>query len=118
VYISRGNESLASAGTELRPIDEDVMMQFDVFGTSLNMWAWRPEEQMPSAPLIIATDNRLARGEAGVHYYSFQPSSMLGSAIFRFVHVADMHIPIPEPSTLGISVFSLLGLMRYRDRRP
>jgi hypothetical protein len=88
--------------TGLRPLEHDVIMQLDVFGTSLKMWAWPAGEPMPSAPLLTATNNRHVQGEVGIDYFSLQPSPMLGNAIFRYVHVASSHIP--EPSTLLIVI--------------
>jgi hypothetical protein len=118
VYLTRTGVSccFASADTDLRPLEEDVVMQLDVIGASLSMWAWSADEPMPGAPLITATDSHFSHGQAGIYYYANEPSSPLGSAIFRYVHVADMHIP--EPSTLSLTTISLLGLMRHRNRRP
>jgi hypothetical protein len=67
-------------------------MQFDLFGSSLSMWAWPADEPMPSAPLITAIDSSFTKGEVGIDYFSLQADPMLGNAIFRFVHAADTHI--------------------------
>jgi hypothetical protein len=114
VYIARTGVSLASANTDLRPLEEDVIMQFDVIGSSLSLWAWREGEKMPSAPLVTATDSRYFLGQTGVYYFANEANSTLGSAIFRYVHVADMHIP--EPSTAVLAVLGLTCACLRRRR--
>ena len=98
VYLRRTDLDccFAEANTTLRPLEEDVILQLDVFGNSLRMWAWRPGEPMPVAPLITATDNGFSQGEVGIDYWTLGSSSALGSAHFRYVHVADSHIPEPS----------------------
>ena len=91
---------LVSINTNLHPLDEDIVMQFDVFGDLLSLWAWPADEPMPPEPLITATDSRFLTGEVGIAYYSLQASNDLGNAIFRFVQVADKHIPA-RPILLG-----------------
>jgi hypothetical protein len=116
VYIRRSDVpgNFASTNTSLRPLDEDILMQLDVFGTSLRLWAWPADEPMPSAPLVTAKDGSLSQGEVGIDYFSLQPSSMLGSAVFRFVHVAGVHIP--EPSSFVLVATGFLAAPRRRRR--
>jgi hypothetical protein len=99
-YITRSNVSccFAQTNTSLRPLEQDVIMQLDVFGPTLKMWAWPAGQPMPAAPLLTATDNRIVSGEVGIDYFALEASPMLGNAIYRYVHAASSHIP--EPSTL------------------
>jgi hypothetical protein len=97
-------DELAFAETDLRLLEEDIIMQFDAFGSSLILWAWPADEPMPAAPLITATNSSYPQGVVGIDYFSVEAIPPLGSGVFRFVHVADM--PIPEPSS---AVFVLVG---------
>ena len=85
------------AFTDLRPLEEDVFLQLDAFGNQLTAWAWR-EGQVPSGPLLTATDNTLTDGDFGVFFNSLPNSAPNatgpGSALFRWVQVSDEHIPI------------------------
>jgi len=121
VYIGRANDGLpayATANTDIRPLSEDVVLQFDVFGDKLSMWAWRAGETMPAEPLITATDNTLTTGEVGFDYYAVAATPPLGSAVYRYVHIASTHIP--EPSAMAIAlgcVIILLFAQRLRTKR-
>jgi hypothetical protein len=112
-YIRRtdmpGQPSFAMAQTNLRPLEKDVMLQFDVFGDDLSMWAWRADEPMPTTPLLSATDDRLSVGEVAIDYFSLESDPMLGSAVFRFVHVANS----PIRDLMGD--FNYKGLLETED---
>jgi hypothetical protein len=117
-YITRSDVSCCFVRTDtaLRPLEQDVIMQLDVFGPTLKMWAWPAGQPMPSAPLLTATDNRIVSGEVGIDYFSLEQSPMLGNAIFRYVHVASSHIP--EPSTLlMVVVAGIAATICPRNRR-
>jgi hypothetical protein len=101
--------SLVTAQTSLRPLEEEIMLQFDVFGENLSMWAWRAGEPMPTAPLLSATDDRFAVGEVAIDYFSLVADPMLGRAAFRFVHVANSSIR----NVLGD--FNYNGLLESED---
>lgn len=108
-YVGRSGDDLpafASTNTDLRLLEEDVILQFDVFGTELSMWAWKAGEPMPTEPLLSATDGSLTSGEFGFDYFAYEPTSPLGSAVYRYVHVASTHIP--EPSTVLLAVLLLI----------
>ena len=85
-----GYDQFDLAPTDLRVADEDVMLQFDVVGNSLSLWGWRPGQSMPDQPQATAEDNLLTMGTPGLALEI--TSGISGSAVFRFVHVADTHI--------------------------
>lgn len=78
--------------TEFRPGQEDVVMQFDIIGEQLSFWVWRPGENMPSEPLIAATDNRDNSGVIGLSVWNWPWSNAPTEATFRYAQVADVHI--------------------------
>ena len=91
-------DPLARAETDLRLFDEDIVMQFDAFGSSLSLWAWPADESMPAAPLLTATNISYPQGVIGIDYFATEAVPSLGSGIFRYVHVADT--PIVDPVLL------------------
>ena len=107
-------DPLARVETDLRLLEEDIVMQFDAFGSSLSLWAWPADEPMPATPLLTATSSSYPQGVIGIDYFSNEEVAPLGSAVFRYVHVADTHIP--EPSALSFMVFAIVGLSLHRSR--
>jgi hypothetical protein len=127
VAIGRPNTTvgccIAIVPTNLRPTLEDVVLQFDAFGNRLQLWAWRPAEPMPSIPQIDVTDSVLTSGIVGLIYTSETDTPNMvntpGSALVRYVHVSDTHIP--EPSTgllmiVGASTAIVLCQCRFARR--
>jgi hypothetical protein len=103
--------SLAFVPTDLDALQEDVILQFDVFGNEMRLWAWRPNEPMPLEPQLTATDDVLPMGEFGVFFDAGPDAATPGSGVFRYVHVASTHIP--EPSTLAIALLGAIGLVGW-----
>ena len=103
-------------GTDLRPVEHDVVLQLDVIGDAINAWAWKAGETMPSSPLYSRTSSALTEGIPGVSYGPsiIPPLGGSGTALFRYVHVAD--VSIPEPSTFALTALGLLGPLCYRRR--
>lgn len=89
-------------------LDEDAVLQFDVIGNELSLWVWPASGQMPDEPQATAVDDMHASGTVAVG------ASTEGPAIYRYVHVADMHIP--EPSGLLLAVVGMLGLIAVDAR--
>ena len=48
---------LATETTDLRPAEEDVFLQFDLFGDKLDVYAWRVGDSKPSTPSVSVTDS-------------------------------------------------------------
>ena len=69
---------------------------------------------MPDQPQVVAFDNTYAEGPAGLISAGFAggPSD---STTFRFVHVANTHIP--EPSTFVLMSLGGFGLLYARRRK-
>ena len=103
---------LGSAVVPFNPVQQDVMLQFDAFGDKLSLWAWPVGESMPVEPQVVAFDNTYPEGPAGLISAAFA-AAPTDSTTFRFVHVADTHIP--EPSTFVL--MSLGGLVLLYSRR-
>jgi hypothetical protein len=122
VAIGRPNTTvgccIAIVATDLRPATEDVVIQFDAFGNRLQFWAWRPGAPMPSTPLIDVTDSALTSGIVGLIYTSETDTPNMvntpGSALVRYVHVANTHIP--EPATIVPVAIVCLSSSIYRAR--
>ena len=85
-----GEITLDTLSTDLRVLDEDVLLQLEVNGDSLKGWAWRPGSSQPAEPSLIALNDRIALGEVGV--WAVGPSA---HGQFRDVQVAT----VPEPAT-------------------
>jgi hypothetical protein len=117
IYINRvwgPRQPLATADTDLRPLDEDVILQFDVIGTTLSMWAWRPGEPIPSQPQIMISNADLAHGEVGINFTAVAGDPMPGHATYRRVQVANTHIP--EPSSASIVAMAIVAGLIWRGK--
>lgn len=90
-------------------LDQDVMLQVDAIGNELSLWAWPVGATMPSNPQVVVSDSTYETGIVGVVSVppiGEDPSPFPGT--FRFVHVADTHIP--EPSTLVLALLAAVAL--------
>jgi RNA polymerase sigma factor (sigma-70 family) len=105
---------LGNAQTDLRPLEEDVVLQVDVFGASLSLFAWRPGEPKPQQPQVRATSGSHMSGSIGIYY---NPPPGNGTATFRYVHVADMSIPEPSGISLAAAAGWLLAGGLFFGRR-
>jgi RNA polymerase sigma factor (sigma-70 family) len=116
IFSHGPNIDLAETQTNLRPLEEDVVLQLDLIGSSLRLFAWRSGEPMPAQPHVQATSNLHTSGSIGIYY---NPPTGNGSATFRYVHIATTSIP--EPSSLALSSLGALGLaglaFRFRQIR-
>lgn len=79
--------------THLRPLEEDVVLQLDAFGTDIKFWVWRHGEPRPEEPVIQYTeDDDPTTDEGGVLF-----GTLYSHAAFRNVHISDT----PIEDTLG-----------------
>ena len=79
---------LGAAIAPFEVLSQDVMLQIDAFGDELSLWAWPVGEPMPASPQVVVNDDTYTEGGVGVF-----SNETAGVSTFRFVHVADTHIP-------------------------
>jgi hypothetical protein len=106
--------SFTSFGVFVLPFDvrtEDAVLQLDVIDNELKLWGWKAGDPMPDQPQLTATDSTYSGGTMRI------ASETINNNIstFRYVHVADMHIP--EPSTILLAMIGMAGACCYRRRR-
>lgn len=86
------SEVLRAVPTGLNPTHEEVLLQFDVIGSRLEVWAWRPEDPMPNNPQISILDSAaFSDGIVGL-FVGAVNSSRPKEGTFRFVQVASAQI--------------------------
>ncbi|MFV1966266.1 MAG: hypothetical protein ACC628_12650 [Pirellulaceae bacterium] len=90
----------------------DAMLQLDVIGNELKLWGWRAGDPIPGQPQLVAQDDTYASGFVGIFSGSGVFNQNIGT--FRYVHVADMHIP--EPPTLVLAALAWLGMLNFAWR--
>jgi RNA polymerase sigma factor (sigma-70 family) len=100
-----GFTELAAAQSVLRPLEEDVILQLDVIGTSLKLFAWRAGEPKPQQPQVQATSSYRMSGSIGIYH---NPPAGNGSATFRYINISTTSIP--EPSSLALASLSTVAL--------
>ena len=88
---------------------DELILQFDVFDDTLELWAWRPGEPMPIEPQLSYVDEsvKLAPGVPGL---LFDANGSTSSATYRFIRVDNVSIPEPSSSVLGLITFVCVGL--------
>ena len=106
--------SLGTAVVPFNPVEQDVLLQFDAFDDKLSLWAWRVGESKPDLPQLVVFDDMYAEGPAALISAGFA-GGPLDSTTFRFVHVANTHIP--EPSTFVLMSLGGLVLLYARRRK-
>lgn len=110
--------------TDLRPSEEDVILQVDAFGDVEKYWAWRAADSKPDQPFLQRNALSTSTG-APIIYYGKDEDDLPGStgaAVFRYVQIADRPI-VPEPSggalcAVGGTLLSLGLLFQRRRYRP
>ena len=70
--------------------NEDTIVQLDVIGNKLELWAWRAGDPMPDQPQLEATDDTYSEG--WINIFSGTGSDNRGVGTFRFVQLWDEHI--------------------------
>jgi hypothetical protein len=102
---------LGNVFTDLRPNQEDVLVQFDVFGDELELFAWRTGDAMPTEPTVSVVDDQFEG--PGVIFIMHHPIGISSGAI-RFVQASPT--PIPEPSTAAIGSLGIVALAAFGFR--
>jgi hypothetical protein len=93
---------------------EDAVLQLDVIGNELKLWVWKAGDPVPDQPQLTATDNTYSEGTMRI----VNDKENLNIGTFRYVQVADSHIPIiPEPTTLLLAMLGMAGTCCFRRRR-
>lgn len=111
VYLGWNNPTyhrLDAIPTALGVTSEDIMLQFDVFGDSLRLYAWRAGEPMPSAPTVQASDQRFITGGIGI----LNDPQGATAATFGFVHAATHTIKDGDATDDGIIDLDDLNAVR------
>jgi hypothetical protein len=109
--------ALGSAVVPFNPVQQDVVLQFDAFGDKLSLWAWPEGGPFPVEPQVVAFDDSYAEGPVGL-ISSSAAALPTDSTTYRFIQVADTHIPIfPEPSTVLLMSLAGCGLLCARRRK-
>jgi len=81
---------LTSVFTPLDVTQQDVVLQFDLFGDSLSAWAWPADQPMPSAPLLSTED--FAYDAPGTIALASTDGDADSVGIFRWVHISPDHV--------------------------
>jgi len=87
-FTNNQRTTLASVHVPYDVTQQDVVMQFDLFGNTLSLWAWLPEESMPPTPQLTVTDLSFASGGIAIGS-SDGPGDSVG--IFRWVYISPDH---------------------------
>ncbi len=70
----------------------DALIQLDVIGDLLNVYAWRPGTAKPTEPVMTFNDSTFTEGHAGIVYNENDDNT---TGVFRFVTASDA--PLPDP---------------------
>lgn len=106
---------LATTPSAFLPAAEDVVLQFDAVGDTLQLFAWRPGESRPTTPQVEVNSTLYPSGNIGILY---DPPTGNGTATYRSIRVADT-VPEPGSRTLCAVGSGLLvaGLLYGRRRQ-
>ena len=107
------SDSVFFGGFPTLPFDirrDDGILQLDVIGNELKLWGWKAGEPMPDGPQLSAVDDTYASGF--VRIIGGVDDTRASSTVFRYVHVADMHIP--EPSTAVLACLGFVCMFSLR----
>ena len=97
----------------INPVDADLSLQFDAMDDKLELWVWQGDT-MPSEPQLTWTFTNYETGIVGL-FVSQNDSQEPLSGSFRFVHLANAHIP--EPSTAVLLCLGLVSLLAWRRKK-
>ncbi len=103
------NDRLFEEATDFRPTFEDVVMQVDVIDDKIDIWAWRPSEEMPANPLATMDDMTFDSGFVSVWVGGIGPDRDM-SGTFRFVQVATQSITTIGGDSLDFNADNNVGV--------
>jgi hypothetical protein len=112
---------LRETATGLHAANEDIVLQLEAIGNTINLWTWADGQPMPDMPTLTVVDDVVAAGAVGLGGMSNEyPNRGPVEAAFRYVHVASTHIPEPANAVLAANVFAtvLLNLGRAAWHSP
>jgi hypothetical protein len=70
----------------------DALIELDVIGDLLNVYAWRPGTAKPTEPVMTFNDSTFTSGVAGIVYNENDDNTI---GVFRFVTASDAPLPAP-----------------------
>lgn len=79
---------------DLDVTQDDVLLQFDVEGNRMSLWAWRPDEPKPTEPLVRLFDGKYASGGVGLMSSDGPEGDEDSVGVFRWVEVAPLINPL------------------------
>ncbi len=96
--------------------EEDAVVQLDVIGNTVSLWAWRAGDTPPAQPQLTAHDNTYT--SAGfVRLAGGTGLSGDSTTVFRYVQVANEHIPVPEPSAGVLMCLGVVPMLSFRRKQ-
>jgi hypothetical protein len=103
--------------TDLDAAKADVVIQLEAIGNRISLWAWRDGQAMPEEPTLSLIDDAMVSGFAGLGGIATEfPNRGALEAAFRYVQVADTHVPEPAASVLTVLASGPAVLCRCRRR--
>ena len=96
--IGRGDtqEIFDSASLDIDVMNEDILMQLDVFGDRLEMWVWPAGEEMPSDPLVSAVNDGIQSGTFYLWAGEVDPGNSMQSGGISLCASRDSTDPRPD----------------------
>ncbi len=90
-YVGEEGGDFFYLATDLRPRDEDIILQLDVVGNDISMKAWRLGDPEPDAPLLAFADATLTTRTVGL-WFQARNDHGDASAVFREFGVSGLPI--------------------------
>ena len=79
--------------TDIRPLNEEVVLQLDAFGDDIKFWVWRPGERRPDEPIVHYTEQDMPTLDPGGVMFG----TVFADAWFRSVQISDTPITDNPP---------------------
>jgi hypothetical protein len=104
---------LREAVTGLNAADCDILMQLEAMGNQIDFWIWSVDQSMPDMPTLSIVDDTVAAGSVALGGISAEyPIRGFVEGVFRYVLVADVHVPEPAISVLAAIASGTAMLIR------